>query len=72
MAKITQKYHKNHKLQNFFKNNILSDSLPTKYTLQSHLKNLYMHCTVFCAVFNSAFIFVANFTTFPREVRVNF
>ena len=72
MAKITQKNHKNHKSQNFFKNNILSDSLPTKYTLQSRLKNLYMYCTVFCVVFNSAFIFVANFTTFPREVQVNF
>ena len=32
------------KSQNIFKNNILSDSLPTKYTLQSHLKNLYMYC----------------------------
>ena len=71
MAKITQKNHKNHKSQNFLKNNILSDSLPTKYTLQSRLKILYMYCTVFCAVFNSAFIFVANFTTFPREVGVN-
>ena len=52
MAKITQKNHKNHKSHNFFKNNILSDSLPTKYTLQSRLKNLYMYCTVFFARFS--------------------
>ena len=32
---------------NFFKNNILSDSLATKYTLQTRLKNLYVYCTVF-------------------------
>ena len=41
------KTHRNHKSQNFFKHNILSDSLATKYTLQSHLKNLYMYYTVF-------------------------
>ena len=47
MAKITQKNNKNQKSQNFFKNNILSDSRLAKYTLQIRLKNLYMYCTVF-------------------------
>ena len=37
MAKLMQK---NHKSQNFFKNNILSDSLLTKYTLKIRLKSL--------------------------------
>ena len=40
MAKLMQKNHKNHKSQNFFKNNILSDSLLIKYTLQIRLKSL--------------------------------
>ena len=40
MAKLMQKNHKNHKSQNFFENNILSDSLLTKYTLQIRLKSL--------------------------------
>ena len=40
MAKLMQKNHRNHKSHNFFKNNILSDSLLTKYTLQIRLKSL--------------------------------
>ena len=40
MAKLMQKNPKNHKSQNFFKNNILSDSLLIKYTLQIRLKSL--------------------------------
>ena len=41
MAKLMQKNHKNHKSQNFFKNNILSDSLLIKYTLQIRLRSLH-------------------------------
>ena len=43
MAKLHRKFFD--KSQNFFKN-ILNDSLPTIYTLQSRLKNLYIYCTV--------------------------
>ena len=43
--KITQNILR--QITELLQKNILSDNLPTKYTLQSSLKNLYICCTVF-------------------------